>query len=471
MTLSTLLGRRAFVLALPLALALPTAAQDGPSGPEVRLPSGVVMQAGSFEACRLPAFHPDMLRTEGGHVPTPSSYDPSAPFTATFEVTYSGFSVEAQAAFQRAVDIWSQHLVSSVPIKVQANWTPLGTNVLGSANTTALFRNLPGQPLANSWYPSALADAISGVDQWTVAGQPNQVDMQTRFSSNFTNWYYGLDGNTPGGSFDLVTVVLHELGHGLGFTGSAQVTSQGIGTHSQGGLPYAYDRWVEDVDGVPMLNGSVYPNNSAELAAFLQSSAPGTGTGGNVFFDGLYTRPTLGADTGLPPRLYSPAQWDQGSSYSHFNDRAFAADNPNALMTPFVEGGESHDAPGPITCALFKDIGWPLSELCEAVIVPPDSSTAAEDGPGLPLVSLEAAGPNPFAQTTALRLVVEQPQAVRAELYDVVGRQVATLFEGPVAAGVPTEFEVRGAGLTPGLYVVRVTGETFTAAQRVTYSD
>src|SRR5262249_59824059 len=30
-------------------------------------------------------------------------------------------------------------------------------------------------------------------------------------------WYYGLDANPPSGQIDLVAVVLHELGHGLGF--------------------------------------------------------------------------------------------------------------------------------------------------------------------------------------------------------------------------------------------------------------
>ncbi|MCK7534680.1 MAG: hypothetical protein MZV63_28610 [Marinilabiliales bacterium] len=32
-------------------------------------------------------------------------------------------------------------------------------------------------------------------------------------------WYFGTDGNTPELLYDFVTVVLHEIGHGLGFTG------------------------------------------------------------------------------------------------------------------------------------------------------------------------------------------------------------------------------------------------------------
>lgn len=37
------------------------------------------------------------------------------------------------------------------------------------------------------------------------------------FNSN-TNWYYGIDGNPPSTKYDLISTVLHEIGHGLGFS-------------------------------------------------------------------------------------------------------------------------------------------------------------------------------------------------------------------------------------------------------------
>ncbi len=477
MILPTLCGRRTLLAAAFLASVTPASAQDaaaifgavGPSGPELTLADGSIAQPGLFADCVLPAFHPDMLRAHGGDLPTPSSFDPNAPVTAVFEVTYIGFEdqPEAQAAFQRAVDIWSQHLASTVPIKVRANWTNLGNDgVLGSAGTNGRFRNLPNQPVANSWYSSALADAISGTDRWTTPpnNQPDAPDIITNFNSSFASWYFGVDGNTPSSRYDFVTVVLHELGHGLGFQGSARVTGTApntVGSHSEGGLPFIYDRFVEDQNGVAMLDAATYPNNSAELSAFLRSN--------NAFFDGPFSRATLAAASGLPPRIYAPTTWAQGSSYSHHNEQGFPPSDPNALMTPFVSNGESHDEPGPITCALFKDTGWPLSAMCEDDLIPPQ--VAAEPIPEARRAALDYAGPNPFGATTVLRLAVDAPQAVRAELYDVVGRRVATLFEGSVAAGVPVEFEVDGARLRPGVYVVRVTGETFAATQRIVRAD
>ena len=113
--------------------------------------------------------------------------------TAEFIVEYNGFTPEAQAAFQYAVDIWSTIVVSEVPIRVEANFLELAPGVLGSAGTTNLFANFEGAPKKDRWYYSALADALSGRDLNTeVDSLDGFPDIRTRFSSVF-NWYYGTD--------------------------------------------------------------------------------------------------------------------------------------------------------------------------------------------------------------------------------------------------------------------------------------
>jgi hypothetical protein len=79
---------------------------------------------------------------------TPAVPQPEA---ATFAVTYSGFSPAARAAFQRAVNIWSMQVTSSVPITISAQFLPLGTGVLGQAGPTHIFRNFPCAPRAGTW--------------------------------------------------------------------------------------------------------------------------------------------------------------------------------------------------------------------------------------------------------------------------------------------------------------------------------
>ena len=134
------------------------------------------------------------------------------------EVTYSGFTPQAQAAFQRAIDIWESLLISPVTIRVQATWTSLGPRVLGSAGATAYYQNIDGAIRGGVLYPVALAEKISGQE----LNSPTEPDISARFSSD-TNWYYGLDGKTPAGKYDLVSVVLHELCHGLGFIAQYQL--------------------------------------------------------------------------------------------------------------------------------------------------------------------------------------------------------------------------------------------------------
>jgi len=127
-------------------------------------------------------------------------------------------------AFQQAANLWGATLDSPVTIIVRAAFDPLGAGVLGSAGPTAVFSDFPGQgpgfypgvEFPATWYGSALADKRAGVDLAALEGAPAGFpDISARFSSNF-NFYLGLDNN-HGALPDLVTVVLHELGHGLNF--------------------------------------------------------------------------------------------------------------------------------------------------------------------------------------------------------------------------------------------------------------
>ena len=127
-------------------------------------------------------------------------------------------------AFQYAADLWGATLDSPITIIVSATFDPLATGVLGSAGPTAVFSDFsgvgfgfyPGVEFPLTWYGSALADKRAGIDLAPHFGAPPGFpDIGARFSST-VNFYLGLDNN-HGALNDLVTVVLHELGHGLNF--------------------------------------------------------------------------------------------------------------------------------------------------------------------------------------------------------------------------------------------------------------
>ena len=71
--------------------------------------------------------------------------------------------------------------------------------------------------------------AVMADGAWYAASALAEVGG-TRFAARLFDIRRGTDGNTPLGKIDFVTVVLHEIGHGLGFTGSMDVdTAPGRG--------------------------------------------------------------------------------------------------------------------------------------------------------------------------------------------------------------------------------------------------
>lgn len=275
----------------------------------------------------------------------PKEFLLNAPQTANITVTYVGaWDAQAQAAFEYAVSIWETQITSSVEIRVEAEWANLGPGILGGAGAEELYRDFSNAPVATTWYPVALANKLAGTDL-----DPSGVDIGAAFNSGFSDWYFGTDGN-PGGLYDFVSVVLHEIGHGLGFFGTMSVGSScgggGIGCWGYGsGIPSIYDRFTENGAGTALLS---YPNNSSELGAQLTSN--------NIFFDGPNERLANGNS---PAPLYAPGSWQQGSSYSHLAESYNGT--ANALMTYSLAPGEAQHNPGPVMLGIFTDMGWAIS--------------------------------------------------------------------------------------------------------------
>ncbi|MEP6484014.1 MAG: PA domain-containing protein [Rudaea sp.] len=152
-------------------------------------------------------------------------------------------------AFQAAANTWGATLNSPVTITIRSQWTALTctatTAVLGSAGALAIYRDFAGAPFASTWYNEALDGAITGVD-------PNvtQPEINANFNVNLgntncltgTHFYLGLDNN-HGSDIDLVTVLTHEFGHGLGFQ---TFTNASTGALNNGAVSI-YDRFLMDL--------------------------------------------------------------------------------------------------------------------------------------------------------------------------------------------------------------------------------
>lgn len=265
---------------------------------------------------------------------------------------------EAIAAFEYAAGIWESHITSDVPIRISANWTGLGEFTLGSAGPSQIIQINQADPVA--WYAIAQASAITGIDYVAQSkGTESEIeyDIIVNMNSAWDSWYFGTDAQTPEGMIDFVTVVLHELGHGLGFTGSVRVPESTTTAQWGFGLPlrpFVYDVFVTDGAGVSILNEGVYRNPSRELYSAV------TGRRNGLRFDGLYS---VSSNKGAIVPLYAPSSWQGGSSYSHLDLDTFT-NTVNALMRPQIGRAFALHSPGPVTCGVFRDMGWPLAEDC-----------------------------------------------------------------------------------------------------------
>jgi len=251
-----------------------------------------------------------------------------------WRVTFSGFPNGAKEAVQYAIDVWSRNFESKVPINVEATWeTNPNNNVLGSARPGYYFSAFLGAPDDDLWYPSALANALAGRDL-----DPNQKEIFLKVNST-PLWYLGVDGNPSPRSYDLASVVMHEIAHGLGFLSNAEYDSLfGTGYIFQ---PTPYDAYVQLSDGRTLID---FCSRSAELGKALTS--PLVWSGSNA----------IAANGGVKPKLYTPSSYEDGSSIAHLDEETFSKSQTNTMMTPNLGPGEVFKSPGPIVMGMLKDM-------------------------------------------------------------------------------------------------------------------
>ncbi len=262
-------------------------------------------------------------------------------------------------AVARAAEIWADLLDSNVTIRFAVSFDPLACEdrsaVLGQASPNSVHSDFVGAPQAGTLYPAALANRLAGVDLCPPGSCRNSSDVEATFNSVFGTtcrfdggWYYGLDGAPPAGRADLVTVALHELGHGLGFLSLVDPASG----EKFLGMDDAFSNFVEDhgrratfdalTDGEradAIVSGSDLHFIGPRLLNLASASVSGLGDGGHV-------------------RLYAPAMASGGSSLSHFDEVL----SPIQLMEPSLDGA-IHDVG--LAIGLLEDLGWGvLAEVC-----------------------------------------------------------------------------------------------------------
>ena len=251
-----------------------------------------------------------------------------------FEVTYNNFPSWAERDIQAAIDVWAANFKSSVPIKVEATWgrsTVYG--LLGSARPGDYFSNFVNAPDPTLWYPSALANALAGRD---LDKNNSEIIIQV---NSLAPWNTRNDGLPSRSEFDLQSVFIHELGHGLGFLSTDSYdTFFGFGSIEQ---PTPFDAYLQLEDGRRL---SDLPSPSLELGKALTSNLSWSGPKG------------IAANGGVKPKMYTPSRYESGSSVSHLDEATFSSVGVNSVMTPNLDAGEVFREPGPLLLAMMEDM-------------------------------------------------------------------------------------------------------------------
>ncbi|HMU34569.1 MAG TPA: FG-GAP-like repeat-containing protein, partial [Pyrinomonadaceae bacterium] len=252
--------------------------------------------------------------------------------------------------FNFAAGIWGAFLDTNVPIEVNSQFNSLSPcspsgGVLGSAGATSRLRDFSGAPVAGTWYHVSLANKLAGSElnltNPEIFAQFN-TEVDNGCLGSGTRFYYGLNNSTPAGRINLLVVLLHEMGHGLGFSSFVN----GSSGEMPSGFPDAYLRFMVD---------TTTGKRWSEMTDIERRTSATNNN--NVVFDGPNVRIassflTACDDPSGRVQLYTPSTFQGGSSISHFN----TACSPNLLMEPNINAGI------PLTLDLtrqeMRDIGW-----------------------------------------------------------------------------------------------------------------
>jgi phosphatidylserine/phosphatidylglycerophosphate/cardiolipin synthase-like enzyme len=74
--------------------------------------------------------------------------------------------------------------------------------------------------------------------------------------------------------------------------------------------------------------------------------------------------------------------------------------------------------------------------------------------------------PNPFNPVTTIRFEVTRAQNIELKIFDILGREVKTLFKGTTPAGIMT-VDFNADGFSSGIYIYRIKGDGFTASKKL----
>lgn len=262
--------------------------------------------------------------------------------TSEFAISYSGSTPDyVKPPVERAVQLWSDEFRSSVRIRICFSWaTNLADSTLGAATSPIFISGIESPKLRNdALYSPSMASALSEEDVL----QEDTFHVKMVLNSAI-DWHLDTVSPAPFNKFDVTTTVLHELTHGLFFSGTIKADAATRRANFSRNTPGRFDQMMQVENSIPVARRCTDPKN---------------------LFNAI-TNPTLKfvdtaseADFGL----YSPGLFTSGSSVYHFDNLTLSADCERAnirredcsdLMTPQLNMGYTQRSIGETTSRVLK---------------------------------------------------------------------------------------------------------------------
>ncbi len=264
-------------------------------------------------------------------------------------------------------DVLSYTVVGS-EIVIDADFFALScdanSGVLGSAGATksAALGTTNGNWLVNTFYPISLWSQLNNSDQKNNLNVTSDIEAEFNSDigdsdclSNSDGWYYGYDAPPTGdNAIGFVTVLLHELTHGLGF---ASLVDPSTGEKANG-IDDIYSNFLFDADNGawPDLDEDQRKASAISSTKLLWDGSHTNTAAINVVTAGFQDNDSSGDfNNGDRIQMYAPASVKGGSSVSHFNTHV----TPNELMEP--EYTEGQNTLG-LALHLLHDLGWSIQQ-------------------------------------------------------------------------------------------------------------
>jgi len=221
--------------------------------------------------------------------------------------------------------LWGDQLSGSVQVTMSISFLDFGDpRVIGRSYSPSAYLN------GSIYYPSGLRNQQVGYDI-----SSSVTDIRLEFNTTF-DFYYGTDPSAcPTLETDYITILLHEMCHGLGFYNSIDSDTGG---YKNGSYPLIYDTFL-------YYNGSLLTSLSASnRCSAIRSNA--------LYWDGSNVK---SANDGSRVKMYAPTTYLSGSSVSHWDTSvSFMTWMKYKYQFPWHTFNTRK-------LGLMKDLGWTLA--------------------------------------------------------------------------------------------------------------